>query len=240
MFKINRKHYEIIDSTITQAKKELKGLDPDGMTVITALGQTRGQGRWKSHWHSPTGVNIYASYCFKIPKGARFIGNLAQVLAVSAATVLEGLGVRPCLKWPNDLLVMQKKIGGTVCEVVMEGNVMWAINSVGLNVNMEKEEIGRPYTSIFLETGIERDIGDVESELTKRFCEDLEELFQRGFGGVFERFKRYCGDFLGKEIKFRGVGGEWIGILKSVNRDGSMSLKLQDGQEKVFFVGEIV
>src|SRR4051812_30203915 len=111
--KMNLYHFEIIPSTNTWAKENTEKFDPAVLTVITANGQTGGRGRFKRLWHSPSGLNIYVTFCFFL--GSEFfnthsIGHVPQLLALSTAFCLEEFGFNPSLKWPNDILLSGKKV----------------------------------------------------------------------------------------------------------------------------------
>jgi BirA family biotin operon repressor/biotin-[acetyl-CoA-carboxylase] ligase len=242
MLQIKKLHFPLIDSTITTAKEELFHLNPDEITLVSAGEQRAGQGRWRSTWYSPPDLNIYATYCFTVNPRGRYLGNLAQALAISAATLLEKYQLTPTLKWPNDLLVNGKKIGGVVCELVSHEDALWALDSIGLNVNMTPEiqkKFNRPITSLSIETGKTWDLQEVWEQLNQQFRQDLSQLLQSGFSPLFPRLQRYVSPLIGQLIRFRGTEGEWKGVFHSLNDDGSLNLLLENGQLRSFFAGTI-
>ena len=94
-------HFESIDSTNTYAKTHGNEFPLGQITCITADEQTAGHGRFNRPWSSPKGVNIYASFYFRLPKNTKHLTSLAQVMTASIATVLTNLN--PKIKWPNDI-----------------------------------------------------------------------------------------------------------------------------------------
>src|SRR6185436_13745053 len=146
-------HYitlDSVDSTNNWVKSHLADLKP--LTCVTAEEQTAGRGRFKRHWISPRGENIYASLYLTVPLGSGYLPNLGQIMAFACAKVLRGLGLKALLKWPNDILIQDKKIAGVLTETVTKDDEIGVILGIGLNVNMSQESlntIGVPATSLF-------------------------------------------------------------------------------------------
>ena len=185
-------HFPTLDSTTTWARAHASELDLAALTRITADEQTGGKGQFGRGWHSPPG-NLYATFCFTVPLGWPDLPHAAQVLAISAARILEGYGLTPKLKWPNDLQLEGKKVGGVLCEVESLGDRMLLVNGLGLNINLAQEEcdqIDQPATSLSLELGRGVDVGEVIQGVTEAFRRDLELFLGEGFEpfkGEFER-----------------------------------------------------
>src|SRR5271156_6792476 len=100
MFKnIHTIRFDTIDSTHTWGKKNINTFDPDALTCVISLEQTAGLGRHSRAWLSPKGLNIHATLCFYLPHNSPSIGNLGQVLSLSAASILEYNGFNPEIKW---------------------------------------------------------------------------------------------------------------------------------------------
>lgn len=124
-------HYRVIDSTNTEARRLIKKGEGEGLVVV-ADEQTKGKGKPGYSWFSPRG-NLYFSAVvkpYRNPKELSPITLLAALAAKSAITGLAGLPV--VIKWPNDLLVNGKKIGGVLAERVPSGHI---IMGIGINVN---------------------------------------------------------------------------------------------------------
>src|SRR5579883_912370 len=108
---IHTLHFTSIDSINTWAKQHAHELDPKALTCITADEQTTGRGQRDKTWFSPVG-NLYMTFFFVLPQDFHFTSNLGQIFALSAAKVLKDFGFSPALKWPNDILLKEKKAGG--------------------------------------------------------------------------------------------------------------------------------
>src|ERR1043165_1078103 len=146
-----RIHFLAIDSTNTWAKQNVHIFDQQRITLVTAEAQYGGRGRFKRRWQSPSKLNLYASFCFFVPKEQQNFSTISQIIGVSAAKTLETFETNPKLKWPNDLIVEGKKLGGILCETQVHGTSLFIIAGIGININMPKEflnQIDQPATSL--------------------------------------------------------------------------------------------
>lgn len=238
-----RKHFDIIDSTNTWAKQNGAEFPKDKITLITANEQTAGRGRFRRRWESPPGLNVYATFCFFIEKHRHDIGNVPQILALSTAKTLEEIGFEPKLKWPNDVLLSGKKVGGILAETTPLSDQLCVVAGIGVNINMPKDlldKIDRPATSLFVESGLKYDIETVLKILETKFCKDLDLFLADGFYPFLSEYKKRIGEKPGQPIKFNDNKTIWEGYFHSINNDGSLNLRLINGEIKTFLVGEIV
>lgn len=240
---IIRKHFKTIDSTNTWAKQHADQLEHDKVTLVTAEEQTAGRGRFKRHWESPPGLNIYATFCIFIEKHRMDIGNLPQVMAISAAKILLSLGFNSKLKWPNDVLISGKKAAGILCETTPLSDNLCVALGIGLNINMPKDilqKIDRPATSLLAEDGLKRDVEEMTHMLQKQFLKDLEVFLDEGFHPFLETYKRLMAHAPGDRIRFHDNRTLWEGGFKGINENGSLNLELESGAIKTFIAGEIL
>lgn len=178
------RHFSSIDSTNNWAKEHLGEFDKNKIMIITADGQTGGRGQFNRKWMSPPGKNIYTTFCFFMETGRADVVNIPQVLAISVVKVLEGIGLDAKIKWPNDMLISGKKVGGILCETSTVDNKLGIVLGLGLNVNMEAEwldKIDQPATSLSLEKGSLVDKEDLFQTLAEVFVFNLEIFLKDGF-----------------------------------------------------------
>lgn len=238
-----RRHFEIIDSTNTWAKQNAHLLPRDAITLLTASEQTAGRGRFKRRWESPPGKNILATFCFFIEKHRMDIGNIPQVLAISAAKTLEEQGFSPELKWPNDVLLSSKKVAGILAETTPLSDQLCFIAGIGLNINMPLDllqKIDRPATSLLVEGKQELNVEAILKSLQGHFVADLNLFLEEGFHPFLEEYRRRMTFDPKKIIRFDDNRTVWEGTLYAINQDGSLSLKLANGEIKTFIAGEIM
>ncbi|MBM3192898.1 MAG: biotin--[acetyl-CoA-carboxylase] ligase [Chlamydiae bacterium] len=213
-------HFPTIDSTHLYAISH-ESTYRGSFVFITAGHQTTGIGRKSDPWRS-NGENLLASFVFPLPEKNH--PNLAQLLCYSAIKVLEKWALEPCFKWPNDILVSHKKIGGVMGEIKETS----AIVSIGLNVNMEKKDLDTidiPATSLLEELRHSVSLKTLKHDLATQFFTDLT-LFQKdGFTPFFSAFAAKLA-FKGKLAK----AGPHQGKIEGLHTDGRLILTANQKQ----------
>lgn len=237
-----RYHFASIDSTNTWAKQNHPLFAKNQITLVTADTQTAGRGRFNRKWESPAKQNIYATFSFFVPPAQyALLGNIPQVLALSVVELLTDMGFHPKLKWPNDVLIAEKKVAGILCETTRADSLLCIILGVGLNVNMPLQHlrtIDRPATSLLAESGLTYDVETIIEQLQQCFEKNLNTLLLKGFSPFLDLFRHYV--FTDKKIQFHANNRIWEGKIHSINEDGSLNLQLQSGKIKRFLSGEML
>ncbi len=236
-------HFLTLDSTNNCAKRNFHLLDLAKLTVMTANEQTCGRGRDKRRWISPPRQNIYATFCFFIDKARPDIGNLGQLLALSVCKTLETFEFNPQLKWPNDIILSKKKVGGILCETVSLDDKLCVINGIGLNINMSREylqQIDIPATSLMIEKQKTLNMDQIFHQLKDCFAEDLAIFIDKGFGPFVPRLKQLMEHAVNTKIRFHDQKDIVEGIFHSITDNGSLNLSLPSQQVKTFVSGEIL
>lgn len=239
---VNRIHFESIGSTNTWAKEHACELDAEGLTIITADEQTAGRGRFTRDWVSPKGCNLYVTYVVFVKDLQFSIGNLPQVLALSAVESLHS--VAPvCIKWPNDLVLGKKKLGGILCEITECDTGYALIVGLGLNINMSKtyfDQIDRPATSLMEELGRSLDREQISEEIHKRFALNLAIFLKNGFTPLLDKFRESLVHKKWDLIRFSDFQKVIEGSFLQIDDQGALVLKFPDGEEKIFISGELL
>jgi BirA family biotin operon repressor/biotin-[acetyl-CoA-carboxylase] ligase len=242
MFETTHIHFSTIPSTNTWAKEHSKEWANEKLTLITASEQTGGRGRFKRQWVSPPDVNIYATFCFLIDDSRQDIGHIPQLLALTAAEILTQLGFQPKLKWPNDILLNGKKVGGILCESLAIGPKRGLIVGIGLNINMpleELEKIDRPATSLYATSGQRFSVSDIIATLLRDFNKNLCQFLKKDFLPFWPEFLSLSYFKKGDSVQFHDNQHLIKGIFNTLLPDGSVSLTLETGT-KIFHVGEFI
>jgi BirA family biotin operon repressor/biotin-[acetyl-CoA-carboxylase] ligase len=113
---------------------ELASEGAPAATVVLADEQVAGRGRQGRHWHSPRGAGIWLGYLVR-PARATESGVLALRVGLAIAEALMDLGVTARLKWPNDVVVEDRKLAGVLCEARWSADKLsWIAVGVGINV----------------------------------------------------------------------------------------------------------
>lgn len=230
-------YYSTLASTMEVAKQEARQGAAEG-TIVIAEEQTVGRGRIKRGWLSPKGsvalsIILYPSLLY-LPS-LIMLASLAVVYCIEAVT-----GLKSQIKWPNDVLINNKKVCGILIESDMRGKVVdYAIIGIGLNVNLKLSdfpEILPIATSLSDELGKEVSRLDVIRQLLVTI-EKLYLTLQTG-GPVFEQWRDRLVT-LGKRVHVKSGKTVYEGIAESVARDGSLLLRLSDGSTTKIIAGDV-
>ena len=230
-----------IDSTQTFAKTHQKSFNPLAITSITADQQTQGIGRFKRKWLSPTG-NLYTTFFFKLPKKSLHLTSIGLVLAISLIEILKEKNIVSFIKWPNDILINNKKVAGILCEVQSDKDDFSLFLGIGININTDEsflKKIDKDATSLKVETKKEHNLKDFLKELQTKFLKHLEIFRLKGFTPFHSAFENSLLN-IGKKITFYDGQNEYSGILHSIDAQGALNLYMEDKSIKTFTAGEII
>lgn len=240
---IKRIHFETIDSTNNWAKTHTAELDPTALTFITADEQTAGRGRFTRSWSSPKKCNILATFVFFLEHLRDDIGNIPQILALSALQSLKESRLPLKIKWPNDINLYEKKLGGILCEISQTNSHWGVIAGIGLNINMPQEslkKIDRPAASLLSETGQSWDLEALTHQLSTQFEENLTTFLKEGFAPFYPLFTQALLHQKNDSLRFHDFQKIIEGKFSQINPDGSLNLTLPDGTLKRCTSGELI
>ena len=221
-------HFLSLASTMDAARQAVGKGAPEG-TVVLAERQTEGRGRLKRAWLSPPGCLTFSVILY--PETSR-MPFLVMVSALAVAEALESLApVRTEIKWPNDVLIGDKKVCGILIESgTQEGRPSFAVIGIGLNVNVELAgcpEVSDTATSLSRETGSVFSGATVLRELLAR----LERWYDALLADkpVFDSWRSRLST-LGKQVRVKAGAGVYDGLAEDVAADGALMLRLADGR----------
>ena len=233
---------EKVDSTNNYAKLNIENFADK--TIIHALSQTSGRGRLNRSWVDLGDGNLFMSFILKPSDSFNEIyPNITQYLSVVLCKVLESYGLKPEIKWPNDVLISGKKIAGILSETVMSGNVLKGIVvGIGVNLNSNNDDISsipdKIATSLNLEIGKNVDLDVFMNELTEEFFKNYDAFLGNGFEFIKNDYiNRNC--FLNKELNVQIFNNVETGLAKSINDRGELVL-LKEDKELVLTIGDIL
>jgi BirA family biotin operon repressor/biotin-[acetyl-CoA-carboxylase] ligase len=236
-------YFPSIDSTNSKAYQlALEGAE-EGEVVI-AESQVKGRGRLGRYWFSPPYLNLYLSAILrpKIPPHRASLITLTAAVATADA-IQKYSGLLPLIKWPNDILLGDRKVAGLLNEIHSETDrIHFVILGIGVNLNMSgkmfSEEIRGAATSL------KREMGETISR--KVFlCSLLEELegwyaifLKEGGAPVLEAWREKA-KIKGKRVKVTSFGETLSGVAVDVDLDGALILKAKNGEQKRIVAGDV-
>lgn len=234
-------HFKKIDSTNTYAKTNINDLADE--TVISADFQSAGRGRFTRSWVDLGSENIYMTILFKPEKLLPVHTNLTQYLSLCLCELLEEFKLEPKIKWPNDVLLNNKKVCGILAETVFKGSDLKGIVlGIGVNLNASKDnldKIDRPATSLNLELGQDIDKDDFMVRLLNKFFERYDKFLASGFDLIKADYVKRA-SFINQNLKIAVFKDIYEGFCTGIDCDGSLLLRLAAGNIEKFNMGEII
>jgi BirA family biotin operon repressor/biotin-[acetyl-CoA-carboxylase] ligase len=235
-------HYDSIGSTNDQLKAMF---DVPEFTCVTADEQTAGRGRRERSWHSAPGDGLYLSVLLRPEIAASRIPLLSLLAAVAVAETIQSFQIsnlRLDIKWPNDVLVNDRKISGILIESTSTPNeTLRFIVGIGVNLNHSSfpPELSEMATSLRLESGQFFDMTSFRNALLDRLAFWYEELRQNRARRILQRWQELSSYARGKQVvvifDHEEVCGETVGL----NDSGALQLQLPSGEIRTILAGEI-
>lgn len=242
-WKINS--HDTVSSTQDIARELGRGGAPEG-TVVTADRQTAGRGRRGNIWHSSSETGLWMSCILRPETNHPRLPGLSLLVAVASASAVEECSAAEVtIKWPNDLFVRGRKLGGILCEAETTAPGEKGFVAAGIGINLCEPPGGFPdaiastATSIRRETG--RSIGSHELLVILLRCIGSRyEQFCRGdLSPVLEEYSRR--DFLRGRTVTLGCGDRLVrGIAVGVGEHGGILLKKEREEPQEFITCEVV
>jgi len=238
-------YFPVTGSTNAAALEAAQAGAPAG-SVYFAGEQTAGRGRGGHAWHSAAGAGMYASVLLRpelAPAEALKI-SLATGLAAQSA-IAETTGLKTDIRWPNDLMLDGKKVGGILVDTAAAGDaerLRHVVIGVGINVNHESfpDELRYLATSLRLESGREQSIQALLTALLRALEREMAGL-QAGDNDVLERFAAASSWVRGKRVHVgddEDAGG-YTGVTNGLDSHGFLRVLTANGTERLVLSGGV-
>lgn len=226
MFKIIK--LEEVDSTNEWVKRNKEKLsDLDG---VFAKVQTKGKGRGENKWFSPPGGLWFSIMIKKFPSTK---GALSQLCCVVIADVLEKYKLNVELKWPNDIIVNSKKLGGILIERINESFII----GIGLNLNIKLLTF-----SLDLRENVITSLEVLKKEIPiEKVCLEILKNMNQWIKDLNRVYLRYLGlnCDLGRKVKLISPKGEIIGQVIRIEKEGGIIIR-SEGKENTYYSGSLI
>jgi len=231
------------DSTNSVIKSRCNEFKENLPVLVTADRQTGGRGRRDRKWLSPKGKGLYSSFAFSL-KEKSGLQLLSLVAAISVIDTLRELtGAEFGLKWPNDVLYLDKKVAGILIENIIAQSEIFCIAGMGINLNQEiadfPAELLEKAVSLKMITGMSLTPQEVNPCLATFFFSWLEKLKQNRGHEIVSTANRYSEFMMYRDISFHESVFVIDGIFKGINPDGGLKLGHPNGATTIHYAGEI-
>ena len=236
-------YFEEVTSTQHVAAEMAEAGAAQGTVVIAEL-QTAGRGRLGRSWHSPPGLNLYATIILRPTRPIAEVFRLSLVAGIACAetltTVAPGL---VALKWPNDIWLNGRKAGGIISEAIADAHQQLAcvLVGIGLNLNLGRENIPEELrdkaTSVRIATGHRCDRIAIAATLFNRLDSRYMETEAHGFSALRAEYEKHFA-LTGKVVTVVDGASRIAGRVSGIDADGAMILETTAGPSRVM-AGEV-
>ncbi|MFM9972694.1 MAG: biotin--[acetyl-CoA-carboxylase] ligase [Burkholderiales bacterium] len=230
---------EQCESTNTLLMAQAKAGGPHGSVVVCEY-QTAGRGRLGNRWQSAPEASLTFSLLWRFPSSLQHRSALSLVVAVGCAQTLESLGARGvALKWPNDLLLDGRKLGGILVETFHSAGVIVAVIGVGLNVCHSASidaQVGVRVATL-REAGIDATRTRVLAALLLGLENALAKFDREGFE-MFRAAWQRRDAWHGRQVRLSGNRGQIVGEAMGIGDDGALLLRT-GGMIQTHYSGEM-
>lgn len=235
--------YDSIDSTNTEAKRLAAKGAPHG-TVVLSGHQTEGRGRMGRTFHSPAGKGIYLSVILRPQCRPGDLMHLTCAVGVAMCDAVEAVsGIRPGIKWINDLILDNRKLGGILTELSLkvDGTVNYAVVGIGINCSHEETDFPKALRDMAISLQMYNNRPIRQWELSAKMVCALEEMAGNLFSKKYTVMDTYRSDCvtIGKDITVHTPTEDLQGRAVDVEPDGGLAVRLSDGQMRTVQTGEV-
>ena len=232
---------DAIDSTNDFLKALASQDELDNFTVVTAENQTKGKGQMGSKWQSESGKNLIMSALVKdFLYDNEQVFNLSIIVSLAVIETLKSFDIPDlCIKWPNDIMSYNKKIGGVLIENTLksDGRIV-SVVGLGLNVNQTNftELPHASSLSVITKNTFDKDI------LPALIIEKIQEKITLWKTNSTDFWKQYFNTLFKKGVPmpFKNLAGQnFMGIIQGVSSIGKIQILLEDDSVSEFDIKEI-
>lgn len=231
--------FDCLPSTNREAA-QLAQAEVEHGTVVVADSQTAGRGRLSRAWFSPPGANLYCSIILSVMRPperlTEWLSWLPLISALAAAEAIEQVSsIHVSVKWPNDLLISERKVGGILCESgTGTCSSPFQIIGIGINVNVDHEDwpadLRDSATSIWQERAIVVDRNRLLAQLLIELEQCVDELAIHGTNRLALAYNQRCST-IGHMVKATLANGDVVvGLAEGIGQDGALCVRPQATQ----------
>jgi BirA family transcriptional regulator, biotin operon repressor / biotin---[acetyl-CoA-carboxylase] ligase len=240
--------FDRIGSTNDVAHEQARAGADDGLLVV-AEEQTAGRGRLARTWWAPSGTCLLMSVLLRPSSTGHVLsaaqaGQLTMSLGLGAVEAIGELtGLRAHLKWPNDLLIGGRKLGGMLTELDTDENRLnYAVLGFGLNVDVDFAAAGAPAELVLTATSLQTEAGHPVDRLTllAALLEHTERWYDRVLAGEspHEAWAQRL-DTLGRRVRVSFIAGSMEGMAVGVTPEGGLLVQDDGGVVRTVWSGDV-
>jgi len=232
--------HDVVASTNATLRKLADAGALEG-TVVLAEAQTAGRGRARKTWFSPAGVNLYASVLLRPQMEAAVASSVTFIASLAVADSVHDLGIKVGLKWPNDVLVQDRKVAGVRAELATKGHAVdYIVLGVGINLNVTHQalqaglgEMAATATSLREALGHAVDRNAFAARFLTHLERRLDTYLTKGAPSILAEW-RDLDAVTGRQVEIRE--GPTIFVGRALGVDGEGHLRVEDVHKRIHTV----
>ncbi len=232
--------FDILDSTNTEALKQAR-LGADEGVCVVARQQTAGRGRYGRTWVSERDAGLYFSIVLRPMLDAHDLPLITLVAGIAVHDALAELGMKPDIKWVNDVLINEKKIAGILAETTETPKGLAVVVGIGINLkssNFPPDLVATATSLEDLSSTADRDtLIEVLTSHFSRFYDMLQ--IEGGAARIIENWKQRSSYSSGKIVRAVLNGETITGVTDGLEDNGALRVKRSDGSVTIVQAGDV-
>jgi len=231
--------YQELPSTMDTASELAEEGAAEG-TLVIANAQTKGRGRLGRSWESPEGKGIYLSIILRPNIPLNEIGLITLMSGVAIVRAIRKIsGLEAAIKWPNDIIIKDKKVAGILTELKAEvDKVKFVVIGVGLNVNSDAKSLPDKAGSLKELTNKKFSRVEVLSAIIKELDKLYQQFINKEYDAIITESKNYS-TTLGCRVKVKTYQDKIEGQAIDIDSTGALILRLDSGINQVIHAGDV-
>jgi BirA family transcriptional regulator, biotin operon repressor / biotin---[acetyl-CoA-carboxylase] ligase len=230
-------------STLGSTNDYLKAqTDAPEFTCVVADAQTAGRGRRTRTWDSPPGEGLYLSVLLR-PAATTNLSLLSLLAAIAVAETLAQYNIAGLdIKWPNDVLIAERKVCGILVESASSGaNALRVIAGIGVNLNQRSfpPELAETATSLALQLGHKVSVEAFRDRLLERLAHWYAEWQRGARQSIVKRWQQLSSYAFDQPVTVLLDDEQVDGVTIGLTKDGSLLVQTADGTLRTILAGEV-
>ncbi len=234
--------FDTIDSTNTEALKQARQGADEGLCIV-AREQTAGRGRHGRSWVSEKDSGLYFSIVLRPKLDTRSLPLITLMAGMAVHDTLQELGLKPDIKWVNDILVDEKKISGILAETTETANGLAVVVGIGINLKSSNfpAELADSATSIAEKLTTANFSADQLAENLTKYLSYFYDILKAEGGPeqIIDEWRTRSRYFVGKPVRVVLENETVFGMTDGLESNGALRLRKNDGSIIVIQAGDV-